>query len=137
MIAELGAFALTLALAFAIAQLGFSAAARARRSTVLAAAGEGAALIVAAEMVRERPAAAEPLRDHDLDAMPGEQAYGRLIDLGIEHRLNAACQQRHAHAALALRREGLRPVHRRGRRRVPGPRPNLPLPPVPTLRPRP
>ncbi|HEX2800815.1 MAG TPA: cytochrome c biogenesis protein CcsA, partial [Phenylobacterium sp.] len=44
MIAELGAFALTLALAFAIAQLGFSAAARARRSTVLAAAGEGAAL---------------------------------------------------------------------------------------------
>ena len=35
MIAELGAFALTLALAFAIAQLGFSAAARARRSTVL------------------------------------------------------------------------------------------------------
>jgi cytochrome c-type biogenesis protein CcmF len=44
MIAEFGSFALTLALAFAIAQLGLSAAARIRRSTVLAAAGEGAAL---------------------------------------------------------------------------------------------
>ena len=44
MIAELGAFSLTLALAFAIAQLGFSAAARLRRSAVLAGAGEGAAL---------------------------------------------------------------------------------------------
>jgi cytochrome c-type biogenesis protein CcmF len=44
MIAEFGSFALTLALAFAIAQLGLSAAARIRRSTVLAAAGEGAAV---------------------------------------------------------------------------------------------
>jgi cytochrome c biogenesis factor len=44
MIAELGAFALTLALAFSIAQVGLSVAARLRRSTVLAAAGEGAAL---------------------------------------------------------------------------------------------
>ena len=44
MIAEFGAFALILALAFAIAQLALSAAGRARRSTVLAAAGEGAAL---------------------------------------------------------------------------------------------
>jgi cytochrome c-type biogenesis protein CcmF len=44
MIAELGAFALMLALACAVAQLGLSAAARVRRSTVLAAAGEGAAL---------------------------------------------------------------------------------------------
>jgi cytochrome c-type biogenesis protein CcmF len=44
MIAELGAFALTLALAFAIAQLALSVMARVRRSTVLAAAGEGAAL---------------------------------------------------------------------------------------------
>jgi cytochrome c-type biogenesis protein CcmF len=44
MIAELGAFALALALAFAIAQLTLSTAARVRRSTVLAAAGEGAAL---------------------------------------------------------------------------------------------
>ena len=44
MIAEFGSFALILALAFAIAQSGLSAAARIRRSTVLAAAGEGAAL---------------------------------------------------------------------------------------------
>jgi cytochrome c-type biogenesis protein CcmF len=44
MIAEFGAFALILALAFAIAQLGLSAVGRARRSAVLAAAGEGAAL---------------------------------------------------------------------------------------------
>src|SRR3954471_351605 len=44
MTAELGSFALILALAFAVAQTGLSAAARARRSTVLAAAGEGAAL---------------------------------------------------------------------------------------------
>ena len=44
MIAEFGSFALTLALASALAQLGLSAAARIRRSTVLAAAGEGAAL---------------------------------------------------------------------------------------------
>ena len=44
MIAELGAFALILALAFAAAQLVLSATGRAKRSTVLAAAGEGAAL---------------------------------------------------------------------------------------------
>src|ERR1051325_9334278 len=44
MIAELGAFALMLGLAFAIAQAGLSAAGRIRRSTVLAAAGEGAAV---------------------------------------------------------------------------------------------
>src|SRR5450432_3644416 len=44
MIAEFGSFALILGLAFAIAQAGLSAAARLRRSTVLAAAGEGAAL---------------------------------------------------------------------------------------------
>ncbi|MDB5425581.1 MAG: cycK, partial [Phenylobacterium sp.] len=44
MIAELGAFALVLALAFAVAQLALSTVARLRRSAVLAAAGEGAAL---------------------------------------------------------------------------------------------
>jgi cytochrome c-type biogenesis protein CcmF len=44
MIAEIGSFALVLGLAFAIAQTGLSAAARLRRSSVLAAAGEGAAL---------------------------------------------------------------------------------------------
>jgi len=44
LIAEIGAFALMLALAFSLAQVALSAAARMRRSTVLAAAGEGAAL---------------------------------------------------------------------------------------------
>src|SRR6202008_2401482 len=44
MLAELGSFALILALAFSIAQLGLSAVARVRRSTTLAAAGEGAAV---------------------------------------------------------------------------------------------
>ena len=44
MIAELGSYALILALTFAIAQLGLSVAARIKRSSVLAAAGEGAAL---------------------------------------------------------------------------------------------
>ena len=44
MIAEFGSFALVLGLAFAIVQVALSVAARARRSTVLAAAGEGAAL---------------------------------------------------------------------------------------------
>jgi cytochrome c-type biogenesis protein CcmF len=44
MIAEFGSFALILALAFAVAQTVLSAAGRIRRSTVLAAAGEGAAL---------------------------------------------------------------------------------------------
>ncbi|RAK56715.1 heme lyase CcmF/NrfE family subunit [Phenylobacterium deserti] len=44
MITEIGAFALLLALAFSLAQLVLSAAGRIRRSTVLAAAGEGAAL---------------------------------------------------------------------------------------------
>jgi cytochrome c-type biogenesis protein CcmF len=44
MMAEFGAFALMLGLACAIAQTGLSIAARVRRSTVLAAAGEGAAL---------------------------------------------------------------------------------------------
>jgi len=44
MISEIGAFCLMLALAFAGAQVGLSAAGRVRRSTVLAAAGEGAAV---------------------------------------------------------------------------------------------
>jgi len=44
MIAEAGAFALVLALAFSLAQAGLSAAGRIRRSAALAAAGEGAAL---------------------------------------------------------------------------------------------
>jgi cytochrome c-type biogenesis protein CcmF len=44
MIAEVGSFALVLGLAFAIAQSALSVAARVRRSSVLAAAGEGAAV---------------------------------------------------------------------------------------------
>ena len=44
MIAEIGSFALVLGLAFAIAQSALSVAARVRRSSVLAAAGEGAAV---------------------------------------------------------------------------------------------
>ncbi|WP_411288251.1 heme lyase CcmF/NrfE family subunit [Phenylobacterium sp.] len=44
MIAEIGAFALILGLALSVAQVALSAAARLRRATVLAAAGEGAAL---------------------------------------------------------------------------------------------
>ncbi len=44
MIAEIGSFALVLALALSVAQVGLSVAARLRRSAVLAAAGEGAAL---------------------------------------------------------------------------------------------
>ena len=47
MIAELGAFALALALALSLAQAFLSAAARLRRSPVLAAAGEGAAIAAA------------------------------------------------------------------------------------------
>jgi len=47
MIAELGAFALVLAFALSFAQTGLSTAARLRRSPVLAAAGEGAALAAA------------------------------------------------------------------------------------------
>lgn len=45
MIAEVGSFALILALAVSVAQIGLSAMARVRRSSVLAAAGEGAALV--------------------------------------------------------------------------------------------
>ena len=44
MIAEIGAFGLVLALTFAMAQTGLSAAGRMQRSSVLAAAGEGAAV---------------------------------------------------------------------------------------------
>jgi cytochrome c-type biogenesis protein CcmF len=44
MIVEFGSFALILALALSVAQVALSVAARVRRSTVLAAAGEGAAL---------------------------------------------------------------------------------------------
>jgi len=44
MFVEIGAFALVLALAFSIAQVGLSVAARVRRSITLAAAGEGAAV---------------------------------------------------------------------------------------------
>jgi cytochrome c-type biogenesis protein CcmF len=46
MIAEIGAFALVLAFTLSLAQAGLCAAARLRRSTVLAGAGEGAALAV-------------------------------------------------------------------------------------------
>ena len=46
MIAEIGAFALALALALSLTQAGLSAAGRLRRSAVLAAAGEGAAIAV-------------------------------------------------------------------------------------------
>ncbi|HVI34376.1 heme lyase CcmF/NrfE family subunit [Phenylobacterium sp.] len=45
MIAEVGSFALILALAVSVAQIGLSAMARVRRSSVLAAGGEGAALV--------------------------------------------------------------------------------------------
>ena len=48
MIAELGAFALALALALSILQTGLSAAGRTRRSPVLAGAAQGAALAAAA-----------------------------------------------------------------------------------------
>jgi cytochrome c-type biogenesis protein CcmF len=44
MTAELGSFALVLALCFSVAQAGLSAVGRARRSAILAGAGEGAAL---------------------------------------------------------------------------------------------
>ncbi len=44
MFAEIGSYALAMGLAFAIAQVGLSVLARLKRSTVLAAAGEGAAL---------------------------------------------------------------------------------------------
>ncbi len=47
MIAELGAYALMLALTLSLVQTGLSIAARLRRSTVLAAAGEGAAIAAA------------------------------------------------------------------------------------------
>ena len=55
-----------------------------------------------------------PRRDHDLAAMPGQQPDRRLVDLGRQHLLRAARQQRDPHAPLAFGREDLRPIRRRG-----------------------
>ena len=72
--------------------------------------GEGVRLVVAAHVMDERAAAALALRRHDLDAVPGEQADGGVVDLRVQHRLGAAAQERDARAALARR-----PGTRRGR----------------------
>ena len=52
--------------------------------------------VVLAHVVGQRAAAAGALRDHDLDAQPGQQADGRLVDARRQHLLGAAGQQRHA-----------------------------------------
>ena len=70
-------------------------------------------------MVDQGAAAAAARRDDDLGPVPGQEADRRLVDLGRQHLLGAAGQQRDPHAALALGRENLRPVHRRGRRHRP------------------
>ena len=50
---------------------------------------------------RARRSSPSPRRQHDLDAEPGEEPDRRGVDAGIEHRLGAAGQDRHAPAPLA------------------------------------
>ena len=59
-----------------------------------------------------------PLRDHDLDAVAGQQPDRGLVDLGRQHLLGAAAEQRDARAPRPFGREHLRPVDRRGRRQI-------------------
>ena len=56
---------------------------------------------VVAHVVGEGAAAAHALGHHHLDAEPGQQADGGLVDLWCDHLLGAAGQQRHPGAALA------------------------------------
>ncbi len=68
-----------------------------------------------AHVMGERAAAAGAAGDHDLDAVPGEQADRRLVDLRRQDLLGAAGEQCDALPARALGREDLRPIDRRGR----------------------
>ena len=67
-----------------------------------------------AHVMGERAAAAGPLGDDHLDAVPGEQTDGGLVDLRRQDLLGAAAEQRDARAPGPLGREHLRPVDRRG-----------------------
>jgi hypothetical protein len=66
--------------------------------------------VLQAHVVGERPAAARSLGDHHLDAMPGEQADGRLVDAGCDNLLGTVAEERHARTSLTLSPEHLRPV---------------------------
>jgi len=55
-------------------------------------------------VMHQRAAAALPLRHHDLDAEPRQQAQRRLVDTGIEHRLGTAGEDRNASTLLAFGR---------------------------------
>jgi hypothetical protein len=70
---------------------------------------------VAAHVLGQRAAAACALRHHHLDAEPGEQADGGLVDGGGDHLLGAAGQQGHTGAARAQRGMDAWPFHRKGR----------------------
>ena len=77
-----------------------------------------------AQVMGQRPAAARTRRDHDLDAVTGEQPDRRLVDSRTKHGLHAAAEQRHALQPRAFGLENLRPVDGRSlgqfRRREPG-----------------
>jgi hypothetical protein len=64
----------------------------------------------------ERAAAAGAVDDDDVDAVARQQPDRRLVDLGRDHLLHAAREQRNTLPTRALRAEDLRPVDR-GRRR--------------------
>ena len=86
--------------------------------------------VVLTHVVVQRAAAAGTSAHHHLDAEPGQQADGGFVDLRRQHLLGAAGQQRHAGAALALRRMDAAASHRaaggklRGRQRQHRPQPS-------------
>ena len=76
--------------------------------------GQFERLLVVADVLDRRAAAARARDIHDLDAVPRQQPHRRLVDLRRQHLLAAARHQRDAPAALADGGKGLRPVDRRG-----------------------
>ena len=76
--------------------------------------GDGGSLV--AQVVGERAAAAGAGRYHDVDAAPGEQPYGGVVDAGPQHLLRAAGKQDHARAPLRPRGGCAGALEARGRR---------------------
>ncbi len=70
--------------------------------------GAGLCRIGPAHMIVERPAAALPLGDHDLHAVPCEHPDSGLVDRRVEHLLRATRKKHDPHPPRSPRLEDLR-----------------------------
>ena len=71
---------------------------------------------LAPHVMGQRAAAARPACHDNLHPMPGEQANGGIVDVGVKRLLRTAGHQRNAHPPLALGRKNLRIIVARNRR---------------------